>query len=129
MEAFLKDATEMLARAAEGIAAVVIAAGILRAFLMWIVDQFTNRTGETPREGIRLTLGRSLALALEFELGADILGTAVTPTWDQIARLAAIAAIRTALNFFLQRELRDAEQMHQAKVQANRGDELPPERA
>jgi hypothetical protein len=46
-----------------------------------------------------------LALALEFLLGADILRTAVEPSWDEIGRLAAIAAIRTALNFFLQREI------------------------
>jgi uncharacterized membrane protein len=44
-------------------------------------------------------------LALEFLFGADILRTAVEPTWEEIARLAAIAAIRTSLNYFLQREL------------------------
>jgi hypothetical protein len=60
-----------------------------------------------PPETLRLDLGRSLALALEFLLGADILRTAVEPTWEEIARLAAIAAIRTGLNYFLQRELRE----------------------
>ena len=54
---------------------------------------------------VRLGLGRSLALSLEFLLGADILRTAVEPSWDEIGRLAAIATIRTALNFFLQREI------------------------
>jgi uncharacterized membrane protein len=53
----------------------------------------------------RLTFARFLALALEFQLGADILGTAVAPSWDQIGKLAAIAIIRTALNYFLLREL------------------------
>jgi uncharacterized membrane protein len=38
-------------------------------------------------------------------LGADILRTAVEPSWDEIGRLAAIATIRTALNYFLQREI------------------------
>ncbi|MFC7735153.1 DUF1622 domain-containing protein [Roseomonas sp. GCM10028921] len=52
-----------------------------------------------------LRLGRWLALALEFELGADILRTAIAPTWSEIGQLAAIAAVRTALNFFLQREI------------------------
>ena len=54
---------------------------------------------------MRLRLGRWLALALEFELGADILRTAVAPTWSEIGQLAAIAAVRTALNFFLQQEI------------------------
>lgn len=56
----------------------------------------------------RLKLARYLALALEFHLGADILSTAIAPSWDQIGKLAAIAVIRTALNFFLMQELREA---------------------
>jgi uncharacterized membrane protein len=49
---------------------------------------------------VRLTPGRYLALALEFQLGADILSTAIAPSWDQIGKLGAVAVIRTALNFF-----------------------------
>jgi uncharacterized membrane protein len=55
----------------------------------------------------RLILARYLALALELQLGADILSTAVSPSWDQIGKLAAIAVIRTALNYFLLRELHE----------------------
>ena len=54
----------------------------------------------------RLILARYLALALEFELGADILGTAVSPDWDHIGKLAAVAVIRTGLNFFLSMEMK-----------------------
>ena len=46
-----------------------------------------------------------LALALEFQLAADILSTAVAPSWDRIGKLAAIAVIRTVLNYFLTREM------------------------
>ena len=53
-----------------------------------------------------MTLARYLALALEFELGADILGTAVSPSWDQIGKLGAVAVIRTGLNFFLSMEMK-----------------------
>jgi uncharacterized membrane protein len=56
---------------------------------------------------VRLTLARFLALALEFQLGADILSTAVAPTWEAIGKLAAIAVIRTALNYFLSREMQE----------------------
>jgi uncharacterized membrane protein len=41
-----------------------------------------------------------LALALEFQLGADILSTAIAPSWDQILKLGAIAVIRTRSTFF-----------------------------
>src|SRR3546814_13415290 len=40
-------------------------------------------------------------------LGADIIGTAISPTWQQIAELAAIAVIRTGLNFFLSVEMKE----------------------
>ena len=49
----------------------------------------------------RLILARHLALALEFELGADILATAISPSWDQNGKLGAVAVIRTGLNYFL----------------------------
>lgn len=45
-------------------------------------------------------------------LAADILLTAVAPTWDEIAKLAAIATIRTALNYFLQKEIEAHTRLH-----------------
>jgi uncharacterized membrane protein len=44
-------------------------------------------------------------LALEFQLGADILSTAIAPSWNQIGKLGAIAVVRTGLNYFLTREI------------------------
>jgi uncharacterized membrane protein len=55
----------------------------------------------------RLVLSRYLALGLEFQLAADIIGTAVAPGWTQIGQLASIAVIRTALNYFLAREVKE----------------------
>jgi uncharacterized membrane protein len=69
-----------------------------------------RRDMQTNKEEIRLHLGRWLALAIEFELAADILRTAMTPTWNEIGQLAAIIVIRTALNFFLQKEIDKSEQ-------------------
>ena len=46
-----------------------------------------------------------LILALEFTIASDVVKTAVAPTWDEIGQLAAIAAVRTFLNFFLERDL------------------------
>ena len=50
-----------------------------------------------------------LALALEFLLAADVVGTAVTPSWEAIGLLAAIATIRTLLNYFLHQEVKEIE--------------------
>ncbi len=76
---------------------------------------------------IRLTLARFLALALEFQLGADILSTAVAPSWEQIGKLASVAVIRTALNYFLTREMREqregiADRPHEEAAQRARDD-------
>ncbi len=54
---------------------------------------------------IRLKFGLWLALALEFQLGADILSTAIAPTNEALIRLSVIAVIRTFLNYFLNKEI------------------------
>lgn len=121
IEEWLQFGTQMLSRSAEGIAAIIIAVGVLRALFAYAVSRVGSRDhlrggmGET--ESIRLGLGRTLGLGLEFLLAADILSTAVAPTWDAIGKLAAIATIRTLLNYFLARELRQEEQRREALSQ------------
>ncbi len=90
----------------EGIGALVIVVGVLVTFGYWVASELRIRVA--PYEEARLRLARFLALGLEFQLGADILGTAVSPTFTEIGRLGAIAAIRTLLNYFLQRDLESA---------------------
>ena len=58
---------------------------------------------------IRLELGLALALSLEFLLAADIIATAVSPSWDAIGKLGAVTGIRTFLNFFLHKEVQELE--------------------
>ena len=104
----VKTLTVWLATMTEGVAGLVIAVAVIEAAVRIAVLPFRDRgpdASHEAKEEVRLRLGRWLALALEFELGADILRTAVAPTWSEIGQLAAIAAVRTALNFFLQREI------------------------
>jgi uncharacterized membrane protein len=56
---------------------------------------------------VRSRFGRALALALEFQLGADVLSTAVAPSFEALGKLGAIAVIRTFLNYFLAKELEE----------------------
>ena len=56
---------------------------------------------------VRLSLGRFLTLGLEFQLASDVLRTAVAPSFAELGQLAAVAAIRTALNYFLSREIEE----------------------
>jgi uncharacterized membrane protein len=105
IEDWLISAVLWLKLAVEATGAVVIAIGVIIASVQFARTLWSS--GVRDYNPVRLTLARHLALALEFQLGADILGTAVAPTWDQIGKLAAIAVIRTALNYFLMREMRE----------------------
>ena len=77
-----------------------------------VVAVWTRRSGPawydlSAFNQVRLDVGRFLALGLEFQLASDLLRTAVAPSFEEIGKLAAVAAIRTALNFFLRREIRE----------------------
>lgn len=88
----------------EGLGALVIAVGIVVAVVSLLRSAMARRGLDIP--GVRLVFARHLALALEFQLAADILSTAIAPSWERIGKLAAIAVIRTALNYFLMLEMR-----------------------
>src|SRR5688572_32818691 len=107
MEEMVKMITVYLARFVEVGAAVIIGLASIKALFLYLRDLFLLRNILVPRIEIRQNLGRSLALALEFLLGADILQTAVAPTWEDIGKLAAIAVLRTGLNYFLALELKE----------------------
>lgn len=106
----LKQLTTYLAGGIEVVAAVIIGFAAIEATLR-AFPIFVPRAAQlhVDVEIIRLRLGRWLTLAIEFELAADILRTAVTPTWNDIGQLAAIVVLRTVLNYFLQREVVKAE--------------------
>jgi uncharacterized membrane protein len=109
MEELIKNSTLYLAQFIELIAAVIIFYSSGKAVLKYFKDNTSKSAGYLPNIEIRLNLGKSLAIALELLLGADILKTAIAPSWDEIGKLAAIAALRTALNYFLERDLKNYE--------------------
>ena len=105
LEEFSKQWTFWLAGGIELCAGLLVGLAALQATARALRVFFSSPTPGAGAEQVRLNLGRWLALALEFELAADILRTAVAPTWNEIGQLAAIIVLRTALNFFLQREI------------------------
>jgi uncharacterized membrane protein len=101
-----KFVIQIVARGVEFAAAMVIGVAAIEATVKAALIFARRSTPPAAKNEDRLTLGRWLAVALKFELAADILNTAVTPTWSDIEKLAAIAGLRTALNYFLEREIR-----------------------
>jgi uncharacterized membrane protein len=99
----LRDAVDLMVRLIEACGAVVIMIGAVVAitkFAVALVHRDINRFSS-----VRLSLARFLVLGLEFQLAADVLRTAISPSFEEIGKLAAIAAIRTVLNYFLNREI------------------------
>ncbi len=125
MLAIFKTVTLYLAAGVEAAAAVVIGIAAIEATVRALMIFFRgDRMSSGPiadtmtdeKENVRLRLGRWLAVALEFELAADILRTAIAPTWKEIGQLAAIAVLRTGLNYFLQQEIDKAAARQRAET-------------
>lgn len=110
------SAVSVLVTVVESCGAAIIAVGAVSAFVrLLIVAVRTHQTSAFVP--VRLSLGRYLALGLEFQLAGDVLRTAIAPSFHDIGQLAAIATIRTVLNYFLSRELAE----ERAQVAAGRG--------
>lgn len=103
MEEHLVTAVGYLKLAVEAVGAAIVGFGALATVVVYLLSLFGIRKRSYTE--IRLFLGRYLALGLEFQLGSDILSTAVAPTIAEVKILAAIAVIRTALNYFLSKEI------------------------
>jgi uncharacterized membrane protein len=94
----------------EAMAVLMVTAGAIDAFVRLLMVAATRSAGHGARKAIWRRFGTWLLLGLEFELAADIIGSVVSPTWQDIGELGAIAVIRTFLNYFLERDLREAGQ-------------------
>lgn len=106
MEEIVKKVAMNTGLGIEALSALIIAFSVVRA--CWLYSgRFSTTVSAQSNETIRIQLGSTIALALELLLGADILQTAVAPSWSDIGQLAAIAGLRTGLNFFLARELKE----------------------
>lgn len=86
-------------------ALIIVAAGSVEAFVTGLLAAFSGRSSSPRVRTVWTRYGRWLVAGLTFQLAADIVGTAIAPTWEEIGKLGAIAAIRTALNYFLERDL------------------------
>jgi uncharacterized membrane protein len=109
-ESWLKLLIGYLESGAEIAAAIVIGVSVMRGLLVYVRQLFLRRQHIDATEKIRFQLGRGLALGLEFTVASDILRTAIAPTRQDILNLGAIVLLRTLLNYFLEREIRQGEQ-------------------
>jgi len=107
--------------AAEASAALWLAVGTVWALVMLVAAHV--RRDPASYRSIRLRFSRYLSLALEFQLAADILSTAIAPTIEELVKLMITAVVRTGLNYFLSKEIEDelAERERESRL-ADRAD-------
>jgi uncharacterized membrane protein len=105
MEEMLGEIATVLALAVEAMAVAIVAYGAVDAFVRLLRTGLGRSATHGERKAVWQRFGVWLLLGLEFELAADIIGTVISPTWADIGELAAIAVIRTFLNYFLEKDV------------------------
>ncbi|MDJ0509628.1 MAG: DUF1622 domain-containing protein [Crocosphaera sp.] len=104
LEDSLRHFVTLVRLSLEFISVLCVVYGIIVSLQLVIVS---SRRLSFPFLELRLRFGSSLALALEFQLGSDILSTTIAPSFEALGKLAAITLIRTFLNYFLTKELEE----------------------
>jgi uncharacterized membrane protein len=110
MEEIFKAGATFIAFQVEAAAALIILAGSIEALIGVVRSFFVPGPKTAARKRVWLRFGVWLLLGLEFELAADVVRTAISPGWNDIAQLGAIALIRTFLNYFLEKDLEKYEE-------------------
>jgi uncharacterized membrane protein len=105
----IKELASYVAYIIEGAAVLVIFVGSAQAIIFYLRRTLSKKTDLTALMQSRFKLGVSLSLGLGFLVGADIILTAIAPSWEEIGQLASIVVIRVILNFFLLRDLKQME--------------------
>jgi uncharacterized membrane protein len=105
LEDQFKEIAGFIALAIEAAAVIVVSYGAIQALAGVVGSAFSRSTDEMRGREIWLRFATWILLALEFALAADLVRTAVAPTWDDISKLAVIATIRTMLNYFLAKDI------------------------
>ncbi|KGE02289.1 MULTISPECIES: DUF1622 domain-containing protein [Rhizobium/Agrobacterium group] len=95
-------------------ALVIVLIGTAEAFFVGLRAMLSSPSGHERRD-IWLRYARWLVAALTFQLAADIIETSITTDWEAVGRIAAVAVIRTFLNYFLERDLAEVRE-RQSKV-------------
>src|SRR3954454_16963687 len=108
MDEVLHTLARALSQLFEAATLVLLALGALLALKNLIAGLLARRPADEVALDVWRGLSRWMMVGLEFLLAADLASTVVSPSWDELGRLGAIAAIRTLLGFFLGRDLESA---------------------
>jgi uncharacterized membrane protein len=126
VEELLRTSAGYVALGVETVAVLIIAFGAAEATLELLRIMARPRATHGERKALWRRFGVWLLLALEFELAADIVRSVISPSWQDIGTLGAIAVIRTFLNYFLEQDLDHTAEVEQRAGAAEAGSPLSP---
>ena len=121
MEDLVRQLSEAAALFIATISVLIVAWGAIEAGFALTRIIVAGRATHGERKIVWRRLGTWLLLGLEFELAADIVQTVISPEWADVGQLGAIAAIRTFLNYFLEKDLREASDVEPSPITAAGG--------
>lgn len=124
LEHMLYDAAHLVTLGLDAVAVLLAAVGAAVAAVSIIGQCMRLPLDEAQARGIYVLFARWLVGALTFQLGADIVETTIAPGWEEIGRMAAVAAIRTFLTYFLDRDLDHARNEQRAVAQEEIGSDV-----
>jgi len=128
METLLHDAARHVALALQAVAIIIVAIGSAKVLVDVVRVALVPHFDDVDRRVVWLRYARWLVAGLTFQLAADIVSTSFAPTWDDVGRLAAVAAIRTFLSYFLEHEMESTRKLQQVSAPADVRAEGPPRR-
>lgn len=114
---WLIEATHVVVGVINAIAVLMILIGTVGALISMLRVMRTESAGH-QRRLIFVTYARWLVAGLTFQLAADIIESTIVDSWDAVGRLAAIAAIRTFLNYFLERDIVEVRERDAPRAEA-----------
>jgi uncharacterized membrane protein len=115
MKEWLVFVTEHAIVIIDWMALILVLIGTVEAFIGGLRLMFSSSGGHEKRD-VWLRYSRWLVAALTFQLAADIIETSITMSWEAVARIAAVAVIRTFLNYFLERDLTEVRERQREGV-------------
>jgi uncharacterized membrane protein len=118
MEELLELVGRAVSEGVEAIAILVIAIGAIEAVIAVVRLLLRPQSTGIERRAVWLDFARWLVAAMTFQLASDIIATSFSPNWDELGRLAAIAAIRTFLSYFLDREVEDTRKLQHPRPES-----------
>jgi uncharacterized membrane protein len=119
VEEVLKHTAAYVSLGLEAVAILIVVIGAIETVVGILRVMLTGHATNAEKRAVWLEFARWLIAALTFQLAADIVQTTVAPTWDEIGRVAAIAAIRTFLTFFLDRDIDTIRDFQRKSVREN----------